>query len=42
MIICSSRFFLTKVAAQSLVGQLAEKVKEEAWVEVKDVENFAF
>jgi hypothetical protein len=39
MIICSSRAFLTKIAATSLVGKLAATVREEAWIEVKDLEE---
>jgi hypothetical protein len=42
MFIISSSKFLTGAGAVSLVGELAEKVVGEAWLEMKDVDEGNF
>jgi superfamily I DNA and/or RNA helicase len=39
MIICSSRAFLSRIAADTLVGKLAAHVGDVGWVTVKDLET---
>lgn len=42
MFIISSRAFLGGVGAQSLVGELAEQVAEEGWLQVQDIKDGKF
>lgn len=39
MFICSSRAYLEKDGAQSLVGELAAEFGEKGWVDMKDLED---
>lgn len=40
MFICSSRAFLEKGGAKSLVGKMAAEFGEKGWVDVKDLTEF--
>jgi hypothetical protein len=42
MFICTSKQFMTRDGKDSLVGQLAQACKEEAWLTVKDIEMGKF